>query len=621
MSPTILKKNIEALRNAQPALADAVLKADGGPYEILPSESEGLPNLLYQGTTPPVLFYEQGSPASDVERFLDRFREDRSQFYVVLGIGLGYGTLQLLGDSLFKKVIVIEKDLDCFRRALEVTDLADAFANPLVKFLVGCPEQDLYIEIHHAVDPHLVGLKEVKFLPWPASMTVAGDYYRQVVKAFKDVANIYIAERGNDPYDTLVGYEQFFTNIREYLENPAAGYVKDLFKGRPAIVVATGPSLQKNIHLLKEAENSAVIVSADASLRILHEHGIHPHLVTTIERTPGFDKQFRDLDNLDKTVFATISFAHPTTLSGYQGPLLFFNRIYNFMDKLHLLDDCMQLGLSTANMAYEVARHLGCSPIILVGNDLAFDSSGNTHAQGFLYGQKQPVYEEFDRFAVPGNVDEWVTTCEGWFNCIKQYEKRVDGWDGTLINATAGGARIRGSVVMPLKDVLQAHCAEAFYPREKLLGHIAAWRKDPAKGAHILTQLDDFLALTEQFIGISRKMCLLLDAMTRDIEQSKGKLPRSLQLEIEKALPHINDALDGLTDSPLTSYFGEYFFTEIVPYLMEWQVAHGRFQDKKWADAYRIKLAQNFFGATGQLCVSLRDVLLDGQRRLRAIEA
>jgi len=54
---------------------------------------------------------------------------------------------------------------------------------------------------------------------------------------------------------------------------------------------------------------------------------------------------------------------------------------------------------------------------------------------------------------------------------------------------------------------------------------------------------------------------------------------------------------------------------------MEWQVAHGRFQDKKWADAYRIKLAQNFFGATGQLCVSLRDVLLDGQRRLRAIEA
>jgi hypothetical protein len=620
MSQTLLEKNLEALRKVSPALADAVLKADGGPYEILRSESKGLPNLLYLGCDPPVLFQDPETAPADVERFLNRFREDRSQFYVVLGIGPGYGVLQLLRDRLFKKVIVIEKDLDCFRQALEMTDFADVFANPLVKFLVGCPEQDLYIEVHRAVDPHLVGLKEVKFLPSPASIAIAGDYYRQVVKAFKDVANIYIAERGNDPYDTLVGYEQFFTNIRAYLENPAAGYVKDLFKGRPAIVVATGPSLQKNVHLLKEAENRAVIVSADASLRILHKHGIHPHLVTTIERTPGFDKQFRDLDHLDKTVFATISFAHPTTLSGYRGPLLFFNRIYNFMDKLNLLDDCMQLGLSTANMAYEVARHLGCSPIILIGNDLAFDGAGNTHAQGFLYGQKQPVYEEFDRFAVPGNVDEWVTTCEGWFNCIKQYEKRVDGWDGTLINATAGGARIRGSVVMPLRDVLQTRCAEAFYPRETLLGHLAAWRKDPARGAHILTQLDGFLALTERFIGISRKMCLFLDAMLRDIENCGGELPKRLQKEIEMALPHINDALDGLTDSPLTSTFGEYFFTEIVPYLMEWQVAHGRFQDEKWADAYRIKLAGNFFGATGQLCVSLRNVLLDGRHRLRALE-
>jgi len=451
-------------------------------------------------------------------------------------------------------------------------------------------------------------------------MTIDGDYYRHVMKTFTNVANIYIAERGNDPYDTLVGYEQFFTNIREYLENPGASYVKDLFKGRPAFVVATGPSLRKNIHLLKEAENSAVIVSADASLRILHEHGIHPHLVTTIERTPGFDKQFRDLDHLEKTVLATVSFVHPSTLPSYRGPLLFFNRIYNFMDRLDLLEDCIQLGLSTANMAYEVARHMGCSPIILVGNDLAFDNTGNSHARGFLYGEKQPIYESFDRFAVPGNYDEWITTCDGWFNCIKQYEKRIDGWDGTLINATAGGARIRGSVVMPLKDVLQTHCTEVFDPRERLLGHLSSWRKEPAKGRHILGQLDGFLELTEQFIGICRKMCLFLDSMLRDIENSGGKFPRSLQKDIEMALPHVNDALDGLTDSPLTSYFGEYFFTEILPYLMEWQVTHGRFRNQKWADAYRLKLAWNFFGATGQLCVSLREILLDGQRRLRALE-
>lgn len=621
MNPTILEKNIEALRKTLPALADAAMTTAGGPYEIVPSGKPEVPNLLHRDANPPVLFYDADSPIAGVETYLGKFLDARSRFYVLFGIGLGYELQQLLKGISFNKVIVVEKDMDCFRRALEVTDFTSFFDNPLVKFIVGCPEPDLYVEVLHAVDPHHMGLKEAKFLPRPASLATAGDYYRQAFKAFRDVTNIYIAERGNDPYDTLVGYEQFFANIREYLENPGAGYVKDLFKGRPAFVVATGPSLRKNIHLLKEAENSAVIVSADASLRILHEHGIHPHLVTTIERTPGFDKQFRDLDNLDKTVLATVSFVHPSTLPSYRGPLLFFNRIYNFMDRLNLLEDCIQLGLSTANMAYEVARHLGCSPIILVGNDLAFDNTGNSHARGFLYGEKQPIYESFDRFTVPGNYDEWVTTCDGWFNCIKQYEKRIDGWDGTLINATAGGARIRGSIVMPLKDVLQVHCNEAFYPREKLLDHLARWQKTPGQGTHILHQLDGFLALTEQFIGICRKMCLFLDAMMRDIEASGGKLSKPLQREIEKALPHINEVLDGLAESPLTSCFGEYFFTEVLPYLMEWQVAHGRFKNPIWADAYRIKLAWNFFGAAGQLCVSLREVLLDGQRRLRTIEA
>lgn len=618
MNRSAFEKNLDALRKTAPAVAESVAGADGGLYDIVPPNRAGLPDLLYRGCQPALLLYGQ-QPAEDVERYLGQFIEKGARFYVLFGIGLGYPALHLLREGEIKKLILVERDVDCFRRALEVSDLTELITHPNVRILVGCPERDLYVEVLHAVEPHLVALKEVKFLPWPASMEIAGDYYREVMKAFRDVTNIYVSERGNDPYDTLVGYEQFFANIKEYLENPGAGYVKDYFKGRPAIVVATGPSLRKNIHLLREAENSAVIVSADASLRILHEYGIHPHLVTTVERTPGFDKQFRNLDNLDKTVLAAVSFVHPSTLPAYKGPLLFFNRIYNFMDKLALLDDCIQLGLSTANMAYEVARHMGCSPIILVGNDLAFDETGNTHAQGFLYGQKQPVYEGFDRFPVPGNKEEWVTTCEGWYHCIKQYEKRIDGWDGTLINATAGGARIRGSVVMPLKEVLQAHCREVFHPREKLLGHLAGWRKNPEKGQYILGQLDGFLDLTEQVTRICRKMCPILDAMVHDVEECGGRLPESMRTQIRQALPHVSNALDGLVESPLTHYFGEYFFTEILPYLMEWQVSRYRFREDIWADAYRLKLAGNFFGAAGQLCVSLSSVLEDGKKRLQAI--
>ena len=107
----------------------------------------------------------------------------------------------------------------------------------------------------------------MKFLPWPASIRVSAGYYSGVVKALRQIADTYGSDRGNDPYDTLVGYEHFFANIGALTHHPGAGYVKDLFfKGRPAVVVATGPSLKKNVRLLKSIEDSAVIVSADASL-------------------------------------------------------------------------------------------------------------------------------------------------------------------------------------------------------------------------------------------------------------------------------------------------------------------------------------------------------------------
>jgi hypothetical protein len=74
-----------------------------------------------------------------------------------------------------------------------------------------------------------------------------------------------------------------------------------------------------------------------------------------------------------------------------------------------------------------------------------------------------------------------------------------------------------------------------------------------------------------------------------------------------------------MTNTEMVSYFEEYLYSDIYPLLLEWQVINTRFNDPAWASAYRIKLAENFFGGLGQLCISLREVLLDGQKRLSAL--
>ena len=621
MSEDIYAKNLDCLQKAYPELAEKIESLpEAGAYEVLPATRKNEPNLLYKDSGAPVVFYNENDPCGNIDHWAARVLGGNTRLAVLLGFGLGYTAEGLLRNSphLFK-AIVVEKDAACLKAAMSCRDLTPILGNTRFKLVVGYEKQDFYVLLHNALRPHFPGLKELKFLPWPASIRIAPDYYRFAVRTFCDIADNYGGERGNDPYDTLVSYEHFFQNIEHLMRSPGAAHVKNLFKGRPAVVVATGPSLKKNIHQLKSIENSALILSVDASLRILHQHNIFPHLVTTIERPPGFDAYYKGLKNLDKTVFAVVSFAHPSTIAAYTGPLLFFHRAYNFMEQLGFKPDTIHMGMSTANMAYEVARHMGCNPIILVGNDLAFDSTGRTHAQGFILGEKQPLYEDFDRFDVPGNVQPLVKTCDGWHSCLKQYEHRIEGWSGKLINATEGGAKIRGAEVMALQEAIVQHCTEAFYPREALQTHMPHWQ-NPRRPEDLLRILDNYLQTIDRFTQIALSVRKLLDTTVQEIESAKSLTP-ALRKRIREAIPQVETILSNIPHSELMLYAEEYIYSDIFPLLMEWQVIRDRFADPDWADAYRLKLAENYFGGLGQLCISLKEALLDGQRRLVAISS
>ena len=620
MTTSILEKNMACLNEVNPELANRLIGIEDDPYEIVKGNG-GKRNLRYLGVQPPVLFYDPIDPEGQIKSYLDETAPLPSRFLVLLGLGLGYPALKLLRrkDELLK-LIIVERDLSCLKKALEEENLTALIGHPAVRLIGGCEEDFLYVTLYKAVHPHYPGFKEMRFLPWPASVRIHQNYYAQVMRTFRQIVDTHVADRGNDPYDTLVAYEHFFANIQELLTHPGAGHVKDLFTDRPAVVVATGPSLKKNIHLLKGIEDRAVILSVDASLRILDRENIRPHLVTTVERPPGFNAYYQGLRHLDLTVFAAASFVHPSTLKAYTGPRIFFHRLYNFMKHLGFAEDAIHMGMSTANMAYEVARHMGCNPIVLVGNDLAYDSSGHTHAPGFILGEKQPVYQDFDQFDVPGNVEPWVKTCDGWFSCLKQYEKRIADHSGLLINATEGGARIRGSTIMTLQEAIDRYCQTDFQPRRTLLDHLATW-KNPRTMLTLLQTINRFLEVDVAFIDICRKIRPPLAGILHEIEGAGERLPIALVKEIEATLPHVETVLNQIVETPLMQYFDEYLNSDLLPLLMEWQVISNRFSSPAWEKAYRIKLADNFFGGLGQLCLSLKTVLQQGVKALEATPA
>ena len=111
-------------------------------------------------------------------------------------------------------------------------------------------------------------------------------------------------------------------------------------------------------------------------------------------------------------------------------------------------------------------------------------------------------------------------------------------------------------------------------------------------------------------------MQAILTPMVREIELSGKELSSKLMNDMEKCVPHIETAMNSISALEFIANFGEYYHTELIPVLMEWQVIKDRFRQPEWEMAYRIKLAEDFFGTIGQLSISLKPILKDGEERL-----
>ncbi|WP_195677259.1 6-hydroxymethylpterin diphosphokinase MptE-like protein, partial [Campylobacter volucris] len=92
--------------------------------------------------------------------------------------------------------------------------------------------------------------------------------------------------KGTDAKDTLQGIDQFMQNIPTMLSKPC---LKELLnkrkaKAKNAIIVSTGPSLSKQLPLLKQYQENVVIFCADSSYPILAKENIKPDYVFSLER-------------------------------------------------------------------------------------------------------------------------------------------------------------------------------------------------------------------------------------------------------------------------------------------------------------------------------------------------
>ncbi len=391
----MLDRNLAALRAHHGELAARL--RDQAPAALTWSAARGADGdetADVDGPDGPVALASRYDPRGEARTLLNTVDLDKAACLVVLGLGLGHAaqlarTEVCVGGS--GRLLLYEPDPAVLRAVLERRDLSALLGDPSVTLLSGDEDVVDRAAILGATEPYAGLLTQgTQLVTPPASRRRAP----AAVQTFGTRLAEAISGYRTHVATALVNASRTCRNLAENLGVYAAGSGTDeLYRaaaGSVAVCVGAGPSLVKNIDLLCDPalRRRVVLIAVQTALRPLLDRGIRPDFVTALDYSPICTRFYEALPPLPDVTLVAEPKAHAAVFDAYPGPVRTLAN--GFCDLL--LGDPNDGGLATprraipggatvAHLSYYLARHLGCDPVVLVGQDLGF-SDGLYYAPG-----------------------------------------------------------------------------------------------------------------------------------------------------------------------------------------------------------------------------------------------
>ncbi len=458
----LFNKNIEALSNI--LLKESLKQIQSSKFELILGKDNLDINL--KDTSDNTFLYE--NVIDELNTMLNTYNDKYLLYPVLYFYGFGNGILfkALLQNKNHQHIVVFEKDIEIIWIMFHVLDFSNELQNSRLMILQ-TSSLDIELFSNFCSSKPFFQFSRIYFLE------LMSHYYerfhedvlelnKKLVQDFKDS----ILSHGNDPLDALQGIEQFVYNLPQMITHPS---YKELLSKRKnlsdtAIIVSTGPSLTKQLPLLKKYANKATIFCADSSYPILAKHGIKPDYVCMLERDEIVAECFNnDFGEFDKDiVFIVKSVTHPHTIKYLQKNNRAFILVSTYASFIQYLKldyfGYFNMGFSVAHMNFLLTIHLKYKNIILIGQDLAYAKDGQTHSQGFIHanlhnGDYERDLDRFSTTAYGGNGK--VQSSEIWTLFRQIFENFIAFSKSKTYNCTEGGARIESAIEKPFKELCE----------------------------------------------------------------------------------------------------------------------------------------------------------------------
>ncbi len=514
----------------------------------------GLPTIIKVEPGRSAYLHSKYDPIKEAEALLSGYEDLENYEHVVFyGIGFGYHIQQLHKHYPDKEMTIYEPIEEIFHYFLHHCDLQDLPLKNIKNFYVKqkTDDQATFMRIPEQIKEQktLLVIMPSYQRAFPAECVEFSKAMLQSVKDRREEISV------NAKFQKL-WVKNCLHNLVDTLTTPDlfSDVDKSCFAGKPALLVAAGPSLAEeieNIRKIKEA-GLAYIFAAGSSISILLNHNILPDAVCTYD--PG-ESNYLAVEPIVERGITTIPMIYGTsvghkTVEKYSGPKIHFftseDRIGYYLLNQSVNDenpDIVMDAPSIAVVTFQLLARLGCEPIILVGQNLALKGD-RYYPEGIKYYDNMQREEE--KIKVEDVEGNWVETTEGYISMRKVLEMWIGNYSHRkVINTTRGGAKIVGTEFNYLENIIKDYLIRSVVSENWYTNNTKIYPDDMVKRIDLMDR--DLENLPEQLAAIERVLAKMSSAISRN----------KAGAELNRLLPKFDKAFNDIMKNNAHSIFLE----------------------------------------------------------------
>lgn len=424
----------------------------------------------------PLALASRFDPAAEAVKLVEPVDLRKHACVVALGVGLGYHLAHLAPRMNDESVLLVhEPDLAQLRAVLERIDHTTWLGRSCVIITDAATDRAALLS---RIERYAAVLTQGTILiTHPACRQMHGAQLQRFGQLVTEVMAFCRTNVATALVNATRTYNNLCANLPYYVAGATTDDLHQLAKGFPAVCVSAGPSLAKNVHLLSNPEirRNVIVITAQTTLKPLLDRGIKPDFVTALDYHEISRRFYEGLPPLPGVTLVAEAKSNATILDSFPGPVRLTQN--GFLDRLLGPSAKPRVpiaaGATVAHLSFYLAQHLGCDPIMFIGQDLGF-SDGLYYCPGTaihdvwanelgqfntlemmewqrIVRHRRHLQKLEDIHGQPIYSDEQMVTY------LKQFERDFAKAPQQILDATQGGIRKSGTTLTTFADALREY--------------------------------------------------------------------------------------------------------------------------------------------------------------------